>query len=227
MTPRFHRLFRDFAAAASLALAAGQPAPPKPAAALPLPAAGSDAFALFGYGQTHVRGPFTEADRAQAQRHGKSEPFVWVRRAGQTCIVRDPATARAIRELFRSPLHPGSPSDRRRVDLLERDLYLRWRTGQTVAEREQVTERIERLRDPGMTNEDPSVVPGGLEGLRGRLEDERLRLAEVQSRLALERTDLERRKSLLELRETDAGDRAWRLLDEAIATGLAERIPAK
>jgi predicted nuclease with TOPRIM domain len=117
------------------------------------------------------------------------------------------------------------------VDLLERDLALRWRIGQTVAESEQVTERIERLRDPSMTNEDPSVIPGGLEGLRSRLEDERSRLAEESVRLNSQRAEMERRLMQLEppppSPATGCAQDVWTLLDEAITRGLAEPIPQR
>jgi hypothetical protein len=159
----------------------------------------------------------TSLEEMQSLRRRFSGDFLWVRRAKTTYLFRDPDTLRQARAAF-DPLRALDP-DRETIHRLRAPIESR----QAALDREQ--ENLDREADRFADDEEEQDQrPADRDGFdrRRRALEERLRALEREERHvdALEE-ELDQKEEALENR---AESELWRLIDAAIARGLARRI---
>lgn len=213
--------------------AAAAPSPPAapPATAAPpvLPAAPAqprhgDGFAVFSGDDTYMSGWFSDFDTEQARRFGKAKEFIWLRRGGQTYVVRDAETVQRARELFPEARARTEEVAALQAQLLEQQVRLRGSTTELSAVRDRLKASLERLQERSLTRDELGELQAELMQLEIRLDERRARVDEMQARIAAER---QRAEVESQLRSSERVRRTWQLLEETVAKGLAERIPER
>ncbi len=198
-----------------------QPAPPVP----PAPGQSRDGFAIFAGDNTFMTGWFSNMDTEQARRYGKAEEFIWVRRAGQTYIIRDRGTIQRARELYPEEARFAIETAKWRAESLAEQLRLPSTGTELAPELEQLTRMLRELREGAVTERKLAEAESALAQAEARLQELRFRLAETQARRSAQQAELESQDAERRTLRSDRLERVWRLLDDAIARGLAERIP--
>jgi hypothetical protein len=225
-----------FAVAASVGLAvpAGaqdRPEPPRSSPESERPrASGRDGYVLSLHGDWLSSDlSFGELSRAE---HGGDH--LWFRRSGKTYVIDDPAALARAAALF-DPLRALEPEQEA---LRDRERALDHRENALDAEEERIDAAMERLEPDdadagdGDENDDEYVAAAPAapspedERERGELERRRGDLRERQRELQADQRAFERDERALDQREekleAEAESQLWRLMDEAIASGVAK-----
>jgi hypothetical protein len=155
----------------------------------------------------------TSLEKMQGLRKQFAGEFLWVRRGSKAFLVRDPGALRQVRTLF-DPLRTLEP-DRAALERLRFPLETR----EEALDREQ--EALDREADR-LSDRKKDKSAGAREDLerRRRALEERMRALEKEQEHfeALENALEEKQEAL----ENDAEGELWRLIDSAIARGLAK-----